>query len=143
MISDMIDRARRDLSGGDLSIESGHFEGHGPAVARTLTRLEQAHARDASSLIAEFRNAFDQVEQAPVLGITGVGGAGKSSLTDELVRRFLDAYPERRFAVLSVDPTRRRSGGACDRIRTRTRFTCLHAVDGDAAGQCVRAHSRP
>ncbi|MGC6416979.1 MAG: methylmalonyl-CoA mutase family protein [Bradymonadia bacterium] len=119
MISDMIDRARRDLTGGVLSIESGHFEGHGPAVARTLTRLEQAHAREESSLIAEFRNAFDQVEQAPVLGITGVGGAGKSSLTDELVRRFLDAYPERRFAVLSVDPTRRRSGGALlgDRIR--------------------------
>ena len=119
MISDMIERARRDLTGGTSKIENGHFEGDGPAVARTLTRLEQAHAIGDSTQIAEFLSAFDQVDKAPVLGITGVGGAGKSSLTDELVRRFLDAYPDRRFAVLSVDPTRRRSGGALlgDRIR--------------------------
>ncbi|MEY3477281.1 MAG: hypothetical protein RLY65_1681, partial [Pseudomonadota bacterium] len=56
----------------------------------------------------------------PVLGITGTGGAGKSSLTDELVRRFrLDQDDQLRIAVLSVDPTRRKSGGALlgDRIR--------------------------
>ncbi len=55
----------------------------------------------------------------PVVGITGTGGAGKSSLTDELLNRFLRAFPDRRFAVLAVDPTRRRSGGALlgDRIR--------------------------
>ena len=57
--------------------------------------------------------------RAPILGITGTGGAGKSSLTDELVRRFLLATAERRVAILSIDPTRRRSGGALlgDRIR--------------------------
>jgi methylmalonyl-CoA mutase len=55
----------------------------------------------------------------PVVGVTGPGGAGKSVLTDELLRRFLAEFPARRFAVLSVDPSRRRGGGALlgDRIR--------------------------
>ncbi|MCK9368089.1 MAG: methylmalonyl-CoA mutase family protein [Metallibacterium scheffleri] len=55
----------------------------------------------------------------PVLGLTGTGGAGKSSVVDELLLRFLHAFPEMRIAVLAVDPTRRRSGGALlgDRIR--------------------------
>ncbi|MCB9886375.1 MAG: methylmalonyl-CoA mutase family protein [Planctomycetes bacterium] len=56
---------------------------------------------------------------APVLGITGTGGAGKSSLIDELLRRFLLDFPDKRVAVLCVDPTRRKTGGALlgDRIR--------------------------
>jgi methylmalonyl-CoA mutase len=55
----------------------------------------------------------------PVLGITGTGGAGKSSLTDELVRRFLRNFPDMHIAILSVDPSKRRTGGALlgDRIR--------------------------
>lgn len=55
----------------------------------------------------------------PTVGLTGTGGAGKSSLTDELVLRFATAFPDRQFAVLAVDPTRRRTGGALlgDRIR--------------------------
>ena len=62
----------------------------------------------------------------PVLGITGTGGSGKSSLTDELIRRFrLDQEDKLRIAVLAVDPTRRRGGGALlgDRIR-------MNALDG-------------
>jgi isobutyryl-CoA mutase len=57
-----------------------------------------------------------------VIGITGTGGAGKSSLTDELVRRLLQLYPDLSIAVLSIDPTRRRTGGALlgDRIRMNT-----------------------
>ncbi len=67
--------------------------------------------------------AGDEVDQkegtTTVIGLTGTGGAGKSSLTDELIRRFLLDFPDRRFAVLSVDPTKRRTGGALlgDRIR--------------------------
>ena len=55
----------------------------------------------------------------PVIGVTGTGGAGKSSVVDELLLRFLQAFPDLRIAVLAVDPTRRRSGGALlgDRIR--------------------------
>ena len=57
--------------------------------------------------------------KTPVIGLTGTGGAGKSSVTDELMNRFLQAFPEMRIAVISVDPTRRRTGGALlgDRIR--------------------------
>ena len=56
---------------------------------------------------------------SPVIGITGTGGAGKSSVTDEILNRFLTCYPDMRIAVLAVDPTRRRTGGALlgDRIR--------------------------
>ena len=58
-------------------------------------------------------------KQAPVVGITGTGGAGKSSVTDELLNRFGQCFPDMRIAVLAVDPTRRRTGGALlgDRIR--------------------------
>ncbi len=61
----------------------------------------------------------ENVKRSPVLGITGTGGAGKSSLTDELVRRFLVDQPEKRIAVVSVDPSKRKTGGALlgDRIR--------------------------
>lgn len=57
--------------------------------------------------------------ETPVIGITGTGGAGKSSLTDELLRRYAIDFPEQRIAVLSIDPTRRKTGGALlgDRIR--------------------------
>src|SRR6185312_15203692 len=57
--------------------------------------------------------------RAPVIGITGSGGAGKSSLTDELLARLTRHFPDRRIAVVAMDPTRRRSGGALlgDRIR--------------------------
>jgi len=60
-----------------------------------------------------------QAGQVPVLGITGTGGAGKSSVTDEILNRFLTCFSDRRIAVLAVDPTRRRTGGALlgDRIR--------------------------
>jgi methylmalonyl-CoA mutase len=60
------------------------------------------------------------VSQAPTLGITGTGGAGKSSLTDELIRRFrLDQDDSQKIAVISIDPSRKRTGGALlgDRIR--------------------------
>jgi isobutyryl-CoA mutase len=58
-------------------------------------------------------------KSAPVLGITGTGGAGKSSVTDEIVRRFLTTFPDKTIAVISVDPSRKKTGGALlgDRIR--------------------------
>ena len=51
-------------------------------------------------------------KQTPVLGITGTGGAGKSSLVDELVRRFLIDFPEKTIGIISVDPSKRKTGGA-------------------------------
>jgi methylmalonyl-CoA mutase len=61
----------------------------------------------------------DDLHSVPVLGITGTGGAGKSSITDELVRRFLENYTDKNIAVISVDPSKKKTGGALlgDRIR--------------------------
>ncbi len=87
------------------------------ALARAITAIE-AGALDPS-LVDELRSAAGR-SAVPVLGITGTGGSGKSSLTDELVQRIrLDQEDKLRVAVLAVDPTRRRGGGALlgDRIR--------------------------
>jgi len=87
------------------------------AVARALTLAEAGGKR-----WQELRRGLEPratAARSVVVGVTGTGGAGKSSLTDELVRRFVQGHPERTVAVLSCDPTKRRSGGALlgDRIR--------------------------
>ena len=91
-------------------------EGRVYRLARLITALEGSD--DASQALVEAVRRTD-APKVPVLGLTGTGGAGKSSLTDELVARFARENPERRIAVISVDPTRRRTGGALlgDRIR--------------------------
>ena len=96
------------------------IEGKRPQVIARLISLAEARLRETSPHAEEI---FEQLRarggNVPVLGMTGTGGAGKSSLTDELVRRFLRDFPDKHLAILSVDPTRRRSGGALlgDRIR--------------------------
>jgi len=96
------------------------------AIAKALTRLEdQALVRlesgqEAPSRFLDLRRQRTGSGRiAPVIGITGTGGAGKSSVIDELLIRFLAHFPGMRIAVISVDPTRQRSGGALlgDRIR--------------------------
>ncbi len=87
------------------------------ALARMITALEAGHAPKA---LADALMARAKASKAPVVGVTGTGGAGKSSLTDELVRRFrLDQDDRLSIAVISIDPSRRKSGGALlgDRIR--------------------------
>jgi methylmalonyl-CoA mutase len=93
------------------------------SLARMITALE-LDAVDADTRAELARAAADRT--MPVLGITGTGGSGKSSLTDEVLRRFrLDQDDRLRIAVIAVDPTRRRTGGALlgDRIR-------MNAIDG-------------
>ncbi|MBT8110667.1 MAG: methylmalonyl-CoA mutase family protein [Gammaproteobacteria bacterium] len=87
-------------------------------IAATISAIEERIFDDAE--LARLRKEWRmQAGQVPVIGITGTGGAGKSSVTDEILNRFLSCFPEMRIAVLAVDPTRRRTGGALlgDRIR--------------------------
>ncbi|NCT87995.1 methylmalonyl-CoA mutase family protein [Stenotrophomonas acidaminiphila] len=87
-------------------------------IGRMLSRLEDGAFGDAE--LAHLRRQWQLAGgRTPVIGITGTGGAGKSSVTDELLNRFLASFPQMRIAVVSVDPTRRRTGGALlgDRIR--------------------------
>ena len=128
MIGEMVMRCDVDLSvHAPKAIEAiqGNTEAHfrevdetrWRALAQLITALENGKASDAvkAALHAEAAKA-----KTPVLGITGTGGAGKSSLTDELIRRLrLDQHDTLRVAVISIDPSRRKSGGALlgDRIR--------------------------
>ncbi|MEQ1897171.1 MAG: methylmalonyl-CoA mutase family protein [Vicinamibacterales bacterium] len=88
------------------------------AVAHVLSAIEEGQY-DGAEMAALRADWQKRGAATPVIGVTGTGGAGKSSVEDELVLRFLHSFPEMRIAVLAVDPTRRRSGGALlgDRIR--------------------------
>ena len=121
MIDDLLKRSDFDpveaapatldaVRGGDVS-----------ALARMITLAEQDLARPGRldpGVREQLDNGISEM-QVPIVGITGTGGAGKSSLTDELLLRYLMDNPDDRVAVLSIDPTRKRSGGALlgDRIR--------------------------
>lgn len=88
------------------------------ALGRMLSAIEEGALDEAH--LQHLRKQWQLAgSKTPVVGITGTGGAGKSSVTDELLNRFLANFPEMRIAVISVDPTRRRTGGALlgDRIR--------------------------
>ena len=92
-----------------------------PMVARLITAVERAKSRDDGRLksIREELARLAGDRSVPVIGITGTGGAGKSSLTDELILRMLHDQPEIRIGIISADPSRRKTGGALlgDRIR--------------------------
>jgi methylmalonyl-CoA mutase len=131
MIGEMVMRCDKDISSfAPTSIEAiqGHTEMSWRALAQLITALENEKASgEAKGELSKPFKALAQKIQAqaatkkiPVLGITGTGGAGKSSLTDELIRRLrLDQGDSLRVAVISIDPSRRKSGGALlgDRIR--------------------------
>lgn len=140
MINDLLEQA--DFSTSELSVDRWKqaieeaYEGVGRAGSGTaiLAKVKQkVSARAIGRLISAVENNPDMVEpimeavhdkmeglvHPPILGITGTGGAGKSSLVDELVRRFLREFPEKHIAIVSVDPSKRKTGGALlgDRIR--------------------------
>jgi methylmalonyl-CoA mutase len=94
------------------------------AIARLISAAENAPAENKSNL--DKIRKIAAVSKTPVLGITGTGGAGKSSLVDELIRRFLMASSNSKIAIVSVDPSKRKTGGALlgDRIR-------MNAVNND------------
>jgi methylmalonyl-CoA mutase len=120
MIGEMVMRCDQNLSGHaptDMTAIQGQTEMHWRALAQLITALENEQA-DAA-VVQRIRTESAGLT-VPVLGITGTGGAGKSSLTDELIRRLrLDQNDALRVAIISIDPSRRKSGGALlgDRIR--------------------------
>ncbi|TCS95552.1 fused isobutyryl-CoA mutase/GTPase IcmF [Hazenella coriacea] len=94
------------------------------AIARLLTYAEhiaqdEAIRESAPAILNEWVESAKKQKEIPVVGITGTGGAGKSSLTDELVRRYLQDFPDKTIAILSIDPSKQKTGGALlgDRIR--------------------------
>src|SRR6187551_3265748 len=91
---------------------------HG-AIAQAITLLEGGDDGSGADDLRRLLSGKVNAQRAPVVGLTGTGGGGKSSLTDELLHRFLRQFPDRQVAVVAIDPTRRRSGGALlgDRIR--------------------------
>ncbi len=115
MINELVAACDVDLAAGGADVDA-LLSGSDTALARAITVLEAG----ADPALGAAVTAAAARRTVPVLGITGTGGSGKSSLTDELVRRLRrDSQDKLRLAVLAIDPTRRRGGGALlgDRIR--------------------------
>ncbi|HNV72726.1 MAG TPA: GTP-binding protein, partial [Candidatus Ozemobacteraceae bacterium] len=131
MISDILRRTDHALAEWPKRLGEGKISWNEPLrLARALTLLENNVDALPAKIKREIekgrrdgnldKNGFDHKAEPPlVLGVTGPGGAGKSSLTDELIRRFLLDFPDRRLCIFSIDPSKRKTGGALlgDRIR--------------------------
>ncbi len=117
MIQDMIARADFDTAALNAPDVSNLGAGGWSGLARLLTQLEQGVV--SGDTLDAIEKAATEKTRAPILGITGTGGSGKSSLSDELITRFRMDSSDFKIAVLAIDPSRRKSGGALlgDRIR--------------------------
>src|ERR1700751_1307767 len=117
MINDLLEKSDYDPSI-KLNGEVGHLkERDHKSIARLISAAEN-HGEGNAAMLKKIHE-MATASKTPVLGITGTGGAGKSSLVDELVRRFLVDFPNKTIGIISVDPSKRKTGGSLlgDRIR--------------------------
>ncbi len=123
MINDLVEKSDFQLTG-ELNFDVNDLQSHNHNLLSRLITLADNKARSAQSI---FKNLEKDCENKPafVLGFTGTGGAGKSSLLDEFIRRFKVDFPNKTVSILSVDPTKRRTGGALlgDRIRMNSIYS--------------------
>ncbi len=121
MIGDVIAKSDFEARDGQFDKYIDYLQKRDPQAIAALITIAETHPESAERL----RTVLAPLQKkTPVLGITGTGGAGKSSLVDELVRRFVTDFSDRTLAVISVDPSKRKSGGALlgDRIRMNAIF---------------------
>ncbi|HEX2617961.1 MAG TPA: cobalamin-dependent protein, partial [Flavobacteriales bacterium] len=117
MINDMLEKADYDLSDRVNGEVKKLTPQNWPAIAKLISTAE--NHPDVFDKIADEIHQKAAANKAPILGITGTGGSGKSSMVDELIRRFILDQPTKTIGVISVDPSKRKTGGALlgDRIR--------------------------
>lgn len=119
MIDDLVEKSDFPV-GNQVNGEVGHLlEKDAKSIARLISAAENFHDLPETQALLKTVEEKAKASATPVLGITGTGGAGKSSLVDELVRRFLLDFEDKNIGIISVDPSKRKTGGALlgDRIR--------------------------